>query len=201
MHPALAPVLPNLVEALITLGRCGEARLYLERLEERGRALDSAWALSQAARSRGLIAAVEGELETALTWLEEALREHERMEGPFERGRTLLVRGAVLRRARRWRAARESLAAALAVFEEIEAPLWAAKARSELRRVGGGSAALGLTPTEQRVAHLVASRRSNPHPPPELFPPNPHRRVRPRGSTSLGVRSRTELLTTHSAQA
>jgi hypothetical protein len=41
MHPALAPVLPNLIEALIALRRLGEARLYLDRLEERGRALDS----------------------------------------------------------------------------------------------------------------------------------------------------------------
>ena len=194
MHPALAPVLPNLVEALITLGRYDEARLYLDRLEERGRTLESAWALSQAARGRGLIAAAEGELETALTWLEEALREHERMEGPFERGRTLLAQGAVLRRARHWRAARESLAAALAVFEEIEAPLWAAKARSELRRVGGRSAALGLTPTEQRVAQLVASGRSNKEVAAELFVTV--RTVESNLSriyVKLGVRSRTEL--------
>ena len=194
MHPALAPVLPNLIEALISLGRLDEARVQLDRLEERGRALDSAWALAQAARSRGLLTAAAGEPEAALASFEEAMREHQRMEGPFERGRPLLALGVVQRRLRRWRAARESLAEASAIFEEVGAPLWTAKAQAELTRIGGRSAAGGLTPTEQRVAELVSSGRSNKEVASELFVTA--RTVESNLSriyAKLGIRSRTEL--------
>jgi DNA-binding CsgD family transcriptional regulator len=161
MHPMHVPVLPNLIEALISLGRLDDARGYLEQLEERGRALDSAWALSQAARARGLLAAANSDTTGALAHFEAALLEHERSPGPFERARTLLARGTVQRRARKWRLARESLTAALAIFEEVETPLWADKARAELARIGGRRSAGGLTPTEARIAQLVAAGQSN----------------------------------------
>lgn len=161
LDPNHAPVLPNLIEAFIALGRFDEAHTYLERLEARGRDLDSAWALSQAERARGLIAAEKGDTAMALERLAQALRQHERMEGAFERGRSLLAHGAVLRRARQWRAARQSLTAALAIFEEMEAALWTRKARAELARIGGRRAADGLTPTEERVATLAVAGRSN----------------------------------------
>lgn len=161
LNPAQAPVLPNLIEALIALGRIEEARIHLGELEARGRELNSAWALSQAARAYGSISAAEGDTATALARFEDALREHARMEGPFERGRTLLAQGAVLRRSRQWAAARASIAAAVAIFEQVEAPLWAERARTELRRVGGRRAKEGLTATEERIARLVAAGRSN----------------------------------------
>jgi DNA-binding CsgD family transcriptional regulator len=199
IHPMHVPVLPNLIEALIALGRLDEARVHLERLEKRGRELDSAWALAQAARARGLMAAAEGDHRRALARFEEALHEHERT-GPFERGRTLLARGAVLRRGRQWRAARESLTAALAIFEEVEAELWAEKARAELRRISGRSAADGLTPTEERIAQLVAAGRSNKEIASELFVTV--RTVETHLThvyAKLGVHSRTELVSRLSA--
>jgi DNA-binding CsgD family transcriptional regulator len=193
IHPMHVPVLPNLIEALIALGRFDEAEVHLERLEARGRDLDSAWALSQAARARGLIAASRGDLTDSLAWFDKALREHERT-GPFERARTLLAHGMVQRRARQWRAARESLTAALALFEEIEAPLWAKRARAELDRIGGRSAADGLTPTEERIAQLVVAGRSNKEIANELFVSV--RTVETHLTkvyAKLAVRSRTEL--------
>jgi DNA-binding NarL/FixJ family response regulator len=108
-----------------------------------------------------LIAAAHGDMPGALACFESALREHARVEAPFERGRTLLARGAVLRRERRWGATRESLTAAVAIFEQVEAPLWIEKARSELARVGGRRSAGGLTPAEKRIAQLVAAGYSN----------------------------------------
>ena len=84
------------------------------------------------------------------------------MQQPFERARTLLVLGLTQRRAKQKRPARESLEAALAVFEELGARLWAEKARAELQRIGGRAPASGeLTPSEQRVAALVGEGKTN----------------------------------------
>ncbi len=194
-EPSVYPVLPNAIETLIGIGELEEAVELLEQLEERGRALDSAWALSQAARCRGLLAAARGDPEGALAEFERALAEHERMPGPFERGRTLLAQGATLRRLKRRREARESLGRALAIFEEMGARLWADKARAELARIGGRAPSAGaLTPTEQRVAELVAEGRANKEVARELFVTvKTVERNLSRVYEKLGVRSRAEL--------
>jgi DNA-binding CsgD family transcriptional regulator len=162
-EPSAIPVLPDSIQALIESGDLDEATRQLNQLEERGKALDSAWALSQAARCRGLLVAAEGDPAAALHHFEEALRQHERMPGPFERGRTLLALGQVQRRLKRRRVARESLEAALAIFEELGTPLWAEKARAGLARVGGRAPARtrALTETERRTAELAADGKSN----------------------------------------
>src|SRR5262249_38093682 len=110
--PSVLPVLPNAVEAMIRLGEREEAVTQLAGLQRHGARLDSPWSKSQAARCRGLLAA---DVDEAEPWFGRALAEHDRMPGPFERGRTLLALGAVRRRAGRRRAARESLLAALAI--------------------------------------------------------------------------------------
>jgi ATP/maltotriose-dependent transcriptional regulator MalT len=161
--PSVYPVLPNAVEALVATGQLEEARTQLGQLEACGRALDSAWALAQAARCRALLAAAAGDLPVAGSHLERALAEHERLPMPFERARTLLVHGTVLRRQKRKREARDALQRALMCFEELGTPLWAEKARAELARIGGRQRAGGggLTPTEHRVADLVCQGLSN----------------------------------------
>ena len=70
-EPSVYPVLPNAIHALLEVGDRPQAERLLERLEERGRALDSAWALSQAARLRALVAADEGRIDDALALLDE----------------------------------------------------------------------------------------------------------------------------------
>jgi DNA-binding CsgD family transcriptional regulator len=162
-EPSVYPVLPNAVEALVATGEFDEARRQLAQLEERGEALDNPWALSQAARCRGLLAAAEGDPEAALPHFEEALREHERMPGPFEKGRTLLALGQVQRRLKQKRAARETLTAALSIFEQVGTPLWAEKARVELGRIGGRAVPRRgeLTATERAIAELVAGGQTN----------------------------------------
>ena len=48
------------------------------------------------------------------------------------------------------------------IFDEVGAPLWAAKARAELARIGGRAPAGDeLTSTEQRIAELVAEGKTN----------------------------------------
>jgi DNA-binding NarL/FixJ family response regulator len=73
-------------------------------------------------------------------------------------------------------------------------PLWSERARAELARIGGRAQANGLTPTEQRVAELVAEGPSNKEVAGELFVSV--RTVEAnltRGYAKLGIRSRTEL--------
>ena len=80
---------------------------------------------------------------------------------PFERARTLIVVGTLHRRAKHKAAARAALEEAVEILDQMGARLWAERARAELGRIGGRAAADGLTPTEQRVADLVAEGRSN----------------------------------------
>ncbi len=167
----------------------------LDWLEERGQALDRPWALAVAARYRGLLAAADGDFQTAFASLDRALKEHERLPMPFELGRTMLVLGTIRRRAKQKRPAREALEEALAIFERLGAPLWADKARAELARIGGRRSAAGqLTEAETRVAKLAAAGRTNREIADALF--MSVRTVEGHLShayAKLGVRSRTEL--------
>jgi DNA-binding CsgD family transcriptional regulator len=193
--PAAWPVLPNEIEALVGLGELDTAETFLRELEERGRALDSPWALSQAARCRGLLMAAQGRLDDALPCFDAALDVHRRMPGAFERARTFLAQGRTLRRMKRRREARAALEAARAVFEDLGTPLWTEQTREALARIGGrGPAGDALTPTEQRVAALVAEGHSNREAAAELFVSV--RTVEAnltRIYAKLGVRSRAEL--------
>jgi DNA-binding CsgD family transcriptional regulator len=193
-EPAYIPLLPDEIEALIALGDLEQAASLIEMLEERGRALDRPWALAAAARDRGLLQAARGKQAAALEALQQALHEHGRMAQPFELGRTLLAKGTIERRARKWGAARASLEGALARFEELRAVLWVDRARAELRRVGGRPPARHLTPTEQRVAELVSTGLTNQEVADALF--MSVRTVEANLSRiyhKLGVRSRTEV--------
>src|SRR6266542_6497357 len=145
-EPAYFRVVPDEVEALVALGRLDEAEALLVPFEEAGRNLDRAWAIATGARCRALVLAARGDLAGASAAADEAIREHDRLPLPFELGRTLLVKGAVERRAKRKREARETLRRALDTFEKLGAPLWAEKASAELARIGGRvPALLGLT--------------------------------------------------------
>ena len=119
---------------------------------------------------------------------------HRTLQMPLELGRTLLVTGEVHRRAKQKRQARDHLERALAVFEELGAPIWARRARSELDRVASRPGAGGLTATEERVARLVAEGGSNPEVAAALF--ISRRTVEANLSRiyrKLGVRTRLQL--------
>jgi DNA-binding CsgD family transcriptional regulator len=201
-EPARLAALPDDVEALVLLGRLAEAEALLAPFEERARALDRPLALGTSGRCRALLLAAHGDLSEALAAAEKALEHHQRVLMPFERGRTLLVLGAMRRRAKRRRAARETLQASLAIFEELGAPLWIEKAQAELARIAGRAPSTGeLTPTELRVAALVAEGRTNREVGAALH--LSERTVE--GNLSriydkLGVRSRTELAHRFAAQ-
>ncbi|HSK15897.1 MAG TPA: LuxR C-terminal-related transcriptional regulator, partial [Gaiellaceae bacterium] len=156
-EPALFRFHGDAVEAKVLLGRRDEAARLADELDRLGAKLDRPWVLTMASRSRAILAAASGDLSAARLELERTLALHERLGEPFERARTLLVLGGLERRDRKKRVAREALESALAVFDELGATLWAQRARAELARVSGRAPAGGLTPTEQRIAELIAS--------------------------------------------
>ena len=151
---------PFHVESLLALGEPERARAVLERLEERGRTFPRLWITATLPRTRALLLADEGEVEAALSELD-ALDLDAAAQLPLDLGWTLLVRGRLERRARRRRAAADSFAEALAIFERLGAPGWAEQARVELDRVGLRRAPAELTATERRVAELAAAGLTN----------------------------------------
>lgn len=194
-EPAYYRIVPDEVEALVALGRLEDADALLAPFEEAGRNLDRAWAIATGARCRALVLAARGDLAGASAAADEAVRMHDGLPLPFELGRTLLVRGTVQRRAKRKREARNTLTKALEIFEGLGAALWADNARAELARIGGRApSSLDLTPTEERVAALVAGGSTNREAADALFvsihtvEANLKRIYR-----KLGVHSRTEM--------
>lgn len=193
-EPCLARFLPDEIEALAVLGQTGLAGSYAEVLQERGRSLGRPWALATAARCRAHLASVKGDHDGAQAACDEALAAHDRLPMPFELGRTLLVKGMTERRAKRKSAAAASFGRALAIFEHLGAVLWAGKARQELTGTGARPPGGGLTPTERRVADLIAQGRSNREVARALFVTENTVQTHARHIfQKLGVRSRTEL--------
>jgi DNA-binding CsgD family transcriptional regulator len=194
-EPGLYPFVPEEIEALLGLGLFDRADALTEGLERRGGELGRPRLLATGARCRAYLLAATGDPADALASLEAALRHHARFAVPLELGRTLLAKGQVLRRLKQKRAARETFQEAVQIFERLGAPLWAGRARAELARIGlRPPAPLGLTPTEERVAELVAAGYTNREVAQALFvsvhtvEDNLRRVFR-----KLGVRSRTEL--------
>jgi DNA-binding CsgD family transcriptional regulator len=155
-------VFENYPEALVLVGDVASAANVVDVFERRGRKAGKAIALAPALRCRALVLAAEQRLDDAVAALAESLVHHERVDMPFSLARTRLVHGQVLRRVGERRAAREAIELALTTFDELGAPLWAERARSELARIpsrrASGSA---LTPAESRVAELVATGKTN----------------------------------------
>ncbi len=188
------------VEALASLGRLDEARALLVPWEIVARRLRLPWAIAGVARSRGHLAGAADDLESAETWLAEAVATGETAEMPLELGRSLLALGSVRRRRREKRAAREVLTRAVELFERLGTPIWAERARRELRRIGGRAVTDGLSETEAQIVELVGAGRSNKevaqalHLSPKTVSWNLSKIYR-----KLGVHSRTELAATRRA--
>jgi DNA-binding CsgD family transcriptional regulator len=117
-----------------------------------------------AARSEGLLLAARGELEAAIDAMDSAIAAHLRWRQPYERGRTLLEKGSIERRAKRKAAAKQTLEQAVAILEPLQAEVWVSRARDELSRIGlrRATATEGLTAAQTRVAELVAEGLTNP---------------------------------------
>jgi DNA-binding CsgD family transcriptional regulator len=159
----LAAFLPDEIEALAELGQADRARAFTEWLEQRARQLSRPWAQALAGRCRGLLHATDSDNDAALAALERALAEHNRLGiMPFDRARTALALGRVLRRTGKRAQARTVLTDALTGFQQMNATAWAKRAQADLDRLGGRAPRpQTLTPTEARVAELAAAGLSN----------------------------------------
>ena len=163
MCDPMAVVWADAIETLTALGELEQAGAYLTRYDENARRLGSPWAVAAAERCRGLLTAKQGsDPAGAVSAIERSLAVLEGDSYPFERGRALLALGTVRRQAQHKGPARAALEEALAIFEHLGAPLWAAKAVDELARISGRRpAGEQLSATEHQVAALAASGRSN----------------------------------------
>jgi DNA-binding CsgD family transcriptional regulator len=194
-EPGAVRFVPDEIEALVGVGDIEKAITLLETFEERAHALNRTWALATGARCRGLIRAVGQDLDGAAEALEEALAHHQNLGIPLELGRTLLQLGRIHRRRREKRLAKQSLDAALTIFDALPAPLWSAQAQRDLDRIGMRPAASdGLSPTESAVARLAAQGKTNRDIASNLFlSPKSVDGVMLRIYDKLGIRSRAEL--------
>jgi DNA-binding CsgD family transcriptional regulator len=182
------------VEVLLELGRTDDAVRILDTWEADAERLGREWVLAHVVRCRGLVAAAEGALDPARSFLEQAVARHERVGDPYGSARAQLALGVVRRRGRQKRSAADAMQAALTAFEKLGATTWVERARGELGRMGGRRREEGLTSAELRVAALVAEGRTNREVAAALF--LGERTVASHLThiyAKLGVRSRTEL--------
>ena len=106
--------------------------------------------------------AAEGDLTQAEALLQRAATHKAASILRLQQARSLLALGSVQRRLRRRRAARETLARAGAICAELDSQLWAFKVDDESARIGGRAPSPGnLTPSERRIAALVAEGKTN----------------------------------------
>jgi DNA-binding CsgD family transcriptional regulator len=155
---------PGLVEALLGLGEVGEARRVVDR--EWPADVDSLQPTVATARlwhALGLVRDAEHDVDGARTAFDRSLAVYDLITAsPVHRGRVLLSLGVMLRRRRRRREACTALEAAAGEFDACGATVWARRAQAELAVLGGRpSSPAKLTPSEQRIADLVAAGRSN----------------------------------------
>jgi DNA-binding CsgD family transcriptional regulator len=183
------------VAALISLGRHAEAEPMIAALEANGRGLDRPWMLAIGARCRAMWLAARGDVEAAVQMTQDAIAHHNRLPMPFERARTLLLLGQLQRRQRKKETARATLSEAAVAFDALGAPLWADRARAELARSSAATnRAVGLTPSEERVAELAASGMTTRDVAAALFiSPKTVETNLARIYRKLGIKSRAEL--------
>jgi DNA-binding CsgD family transcriptional regulator len=192
--PDTRPWTPDYVEALLQLGRIDEAVRVTDTWEADMIRTGRDRLLAHVAWCRGLVAAAGGEVDGAISLLEQAAGAQLEAANAFWHARAQLGLGTVLRRARRKRTARAAIVAAVEGFDVLGAAGWLERARSELGRIGGRSRDEGLTAAERRVAALVMEGRTNHEVAAALF--LGERTVASHLThiyAKLGVRSRTEL--------
>jgi DNA-binding CsgD family transcriptional regulator len=155
--PDLSPA-PELVEALVRLGRLDEAGALAAGLVAQAEVKGRPWALARAQRAEGLVCAEDA---AALDHFASAVALHEQAGDPFEQARTQLCLGERLRRGGRRADARPPLRAALAAFDALGAAPWADRASAELNATGetarrrDASSLDQLTPQELRIALML----------------------------------------------
>ena len=156
------PLWSDAIETLMVAGELDRARLHLEHYQANAARTESPWAIGVAARACALLAARDGNLDAAVDAAHRSVEVLDASPHPFERARALLTLGEMQRHVQQRGAARTSLEAALQLFSDLGARLWAERATTELGRISGRRAgAVLLTAAERQVADLAAVGDSN----------------------------------------
>ncbi|HEX5015795.1 MAG TPA: AAA family ATPase [Candidatus Limnocylindrales bacterium] len=182
------------VEAVLALGDIDRADAIVATMDRQAATFPRPWTLAVRARARGLVLAARGDLAAAVGALDEAEVLHAGLDTPYELGRTLFAKASVHRRRTEKRLAKEALERALALFESSGAEPWAERARAELARLRFRTTPTELTDTEQRMAELAATGRTNREIAAAMFvsPKTVEARLAS-AYGKLGIRSRAEL--------
>jgi ATP/maltotriose-dependent transcriptional regulator MalT len=154
---ARARVLPAAAQIALAVGDLAGAHATVQELESTAEAFDTPMLHATAALARGRVQLAEHDVATACTTLRDALRRWQELEVPYEVATTRTVLAQALRDAGDEHGARESFAAARALFDLIGARLDAhgIDGPHELRLPSG------LTIREAEVLRLVAAGLSN----------------------------------------
>lgn len=194
-EPGWQPILPDVVETLVMLGRPDEAEALLARLETRAGALDHEWAAAASLRCRALLLLAHEQSDDAADAAEQAAAEFEELGFPLDCARALLAAGSAKRRAGQRRQAADSLQRAIEILTALGAPLWLDRAEDDLRRASPRPRHdKQLTSAEHRVAALVVAGRTNREVAAQLFTTIATVEAHlTRIYRKLGIRSRTQL--------
>jgi DNA-binding NarL/FixJ family response regulator len=194
-EPGWQPMLPDVVEALVAVGRLEDAESVLQQLGQQATALEHRWATPAALRCHAFVLLAHERAEEAAAAAEQAAAAFAEIGFPLDRARSLLVAGAAKRRAGQRRQAAESLTSAVEILTELPAPLWLERAEDELRRAAPRPRRdRELTSAERRVAALVAEGMTNREVAAQLFTTVATVEAHlTRIYRKLGIRSRTQL--------
>ncbi len=183
------------VEALVGLGRPGEARRLIDPVVRRARRRGPPAALAEALRARALVLAAHGDHAAAVRAAEESVELHAGVQLPLRAARAWFTLGDVRRRSRQKAASRAAFETALELFTGLGSALWIERTRTELGRVASRRPeGAPLTDTERRVAELAAAGETNREIAAALFMSvHTVEAHLTRIFRTLGVQSRTEL--------
>ena len=146
------------LEGLLALGRADDAAVALLGMQERADRTGRQTALAIADRGTALVAAIAGDNDQAVAAAASSLSRLPEGRWPYERARTLLTLGQILRRSKRRAEARDALAAALVGFTAVGAPAFIGRTHKEMARLGmtRTDSSQDLTEAERRVAATIA---------------------------------------------
>ncbi|HET7027117.1 MAG TPA: AAA family ATPase [Candidatus Limnocylindrales bacterium] len=193
-EPTTAAFVPDAIEALIALREIDRATSLLESFETAAIRLDRAWAQIAAARNRIQLLDSAGEADAAATLGAKTLADPRIADSPLEHARILLALGRAARRGRRRREANDALREAAERFARAGASHWAERALDEAARVGLVRAGTALTPSESRIASMVARGMTNRAVAERLLiSPKTVEATLARAYAKLGISSRAEL--------
>ncbi len=165
--PALARMAAaERIDASVRAGEPDLARQWVDELAEFAEATGRDWALATVAYGQAVAGEPSAPGDTERLFAD-ALAHHAHARHAYDRARTHLAYGEWLRRSQRRVDAREHLRRALETFNDLRAAALVERATAELRASGATarkrdvSTQVLLTPTELKVAQLVASGLSN----------------------------------------